>query len=243
MENRKRGLSFVNNKEQPIGLLNGNNIISPVTMKQQAYDLIKDAILYRRLKIGTTYSQDALCNELNISRTPVREALLELQKEGYIEIMRGKGIQVIPITQKRALDIVEARYYLEINGARLAAKRRTDENIANMERLQHQLENKSHFGQPRDPYQLDRQLHHEIFLAAGNTWMEEEIEKLRDHFLRIETQSAFESSDRTEQVNREHRQILAAIREQDEQKAAEAMRYHMDCTVKRTINPALVEKE
>lgn len=232
----------MSNKEQPIGLLVGNRAISPITMKQQAYDLLKDAILYRRLKIGSTYSQDALCSELNISRTPVREALLELQKEGYIEIMRGKGIQVIPITQKRARDIVEARYYLEINGARLAALRRSDENIKTMESLQHQLENKPQFSQSREAYQLDRQLHHEIFLAAGNTWMAEEIEKLRDLFLRIETQAAFESTDRTEQVNAEHRQILAAIREQNEQKAAEAMRYHMDCTVKRTIDPVFMEK-
>lgn len=62
---------------ESIGLLNGS-AIAPVTMKQQAYELIKDAILYRRLQIGITYSQDALCSELNISRTPVREALLEL---------------------------------------------------------------------------------------------------------------------------------------------------------------------
>ena len=93
---------------EPIGLLNGS-AIAPVTMKQQAYELIKDAILYRRLQIGITYSQDALCSELNISRTPVREALLELQQEGYIAFMRGKGIQVIPVTRKRAQDIVEAR--------------------------------------------------------------------------------------------------------------------------------------
>ena len=83
---------------ESIGLLNGS-AITPVTMKQQAYELIKDAILYRRLQIGITYSQDALCSELNISRTPVREALLELQQEGYIAFMRGKGIQVIPVTR------------------------------------------------------------------------------------------------------------------------------------------------
>jgi len=118
-----KGKRFVASIE-PIGLLNGS-AIAPVTMKQQAYELIKDAILYRRLQIGILYSQDALCSELNISRTPVREALLELQQEGYIAYMRGKGIQVIPITKKRAQDIVEARYYLELNGARLAAQRRT----------------------------------------------------------------------------------------------------------------------
>ena len=232
----------MSSKEQIIGLWNGDKIVSPVTMKQQAYDLIKDAILYRGLKTGNVYSQDALCSEMNISRTPVREALLELQKEGYVEIMRGKGIRVIPVTQKEAMDIVEARYYLEINGARLAAQRRTEENIANMQRVQALLESKTQFDQPREHYQLDRQLHREIFLAAGNTWMQQEIENLRDHFLRIETLSAFECAELIEQVNAEHRSILQAISESDAEKAAEAMRHHMDCTVKRTINPAWMQE-
>ena len=151
---------------EPIGLLNGS-AIAPVTMKQQAYELIKDAILYRRLQIGITYSQDALCSELNISRTPVREALLELQQEGYIAFMRGKGIQVIPVTRKRAQDIVEARYYLELSGARLAAQRRTAAQIEALEQLLLEQESRCHDRAVRASYQLDRKFHREIFLASG----------------------------------------------------------------------------
>lgn len=225
---------------EPIGLLNGS-AIAPVTMKQQAYELIKDAILYRRLQIGITYSQDALCSELNISRTPVREALLELQQEGYIAYMRGKGIQVIPITKKRAQDIVEARYYLELNGARLAAQRRTAAQVKNLERMLLEQESRCHDCDVRASYQLDRQFHHEMFLAAGNTWMQEEIEKLRDNFLRVETQSAFDSPEQAEHVILEHRGILEAIREGNEKEAVKAMRYHLDCTTKRTLNHIIAE--
>lgn len=229
-----KGKRFVASIE-PIGLLNGS-AIAPVTMKQQAYELIKDAILYRRLQIGITYSQDALCSELNISRTPVREALLELQQEGYIAFMRGKGIQVIPVTRKRAQDIVEARYYLELSGARLAAQRRTAAQIeAHGEPV---TEQESRLPRPRGAglhTRLDRKFHREIFLASGNTWMQEEIEKLRDHFLRIETQSAFDSPEQAERVILEHRGILTAICAGDEKRAEEAMRYHLDCTAKRTL--------
>lgn len=228
-----KGKRFVASIE-PIGLLNGS-AIAPVTMKQQAYELIKDAILYRRLQIGITYSQDALCSELNISRTPVREALLELQQEGYIAFMRGKGIQVIPVTRKRAQDIVEARYYLELSGARLAAQRRTAAQIEALEQLLLEQESRCHDRAVRASYQLDRKFHREIFLASGNTWMLEEIEKLRDHFLRIETQSAFDSPEQAERVILEHRGILTAICAGDEKRAEEAMRYHLDCTAKRTL--------
>ena len=152
-----------------------------------------------------------MCSELNISRTPVREALLELQQEGYIAFMRGKGIQVIPVTRKRAQDIVEARYYLELSGARLAAQRRTAAQIEALEQLLLEQESRCHDRAVRASYQLDRKFHHEIFLASGNTWMQEEIEKLRDHFLRIETQSAFDSPEQAEHVILEHRGILTAI--------------------------------
>ena len=228
-----KGKRFVASIE-PIGLLNGS-AIAPVTMKQQAYELIKDAILYRRLQIGITYSQDALCSELNISRTPVREALLELQQEGYIAFMRGKGIQVIPVTRKRAQDIVEARYYLELSGARLAAQRRTAAQIEALEQLLLEQESRCHDRAVRASYQLDRKFHHEIFLASGNTWMQEGIEKLRDHFLRIETQSAFDSPEQAEHVILEHSGILTAICAGNEKRAEEAMRYHLDCTAKRTL--------
>lgn len=225
----------MSSSERPIGLLKGGTI-SPTTMKQQAYDLLKDAILYRRLQIGITYSRDALCSELSISRTPVREALLELQQEGYIMFMRGKGIQVVPITQKRARDIIEARYHLEITGCRLAALRRTEENLANMKEYHRQLvETKCNDCDARTPYQIDRQFHREMFLAAGNTWMQEEIENVRDHFLRIETQPAFDIPEHAKQVVLEHQGILAAIEQGDEAAAEAAMRYHLDCTSNRTV--------
>ena len=79
----------------------GGGYIQTNTFKEQAYELIKDAILYNRFRIGAIYSQEAICNKLRISRTPVREALLELQKEGYVCFCRGKGVKVVPVTEKR----------------------------------------------------------------------------------------------------------------------------------------------
>ena len=53
----------------------GSGKIHTATYKNQAYDLIKDAILYNRFRVDAIYSQEAICNELGLSRTPVREAL------------------------------------------------------------------------------------------------------------------------------------------------------------------------
>ena len=105
----------------------GDGRIHTATYKKQAYDLIKDAILYNRFRVDAIYSQDAICNELGISRTPVREALLELQKEGYVSFSRGKGVKVVPMTRQDARDILEGRIFLESHNAKLAAMRGTPE--------------------------------------------------------------------------------------------------------------------
>ena len=100
----------------------GTRKIHTETYKNQAYDLIKNAILYNRFRVDAIYSQEAICTELGISRTPVREALLELQKEGYVSFARGKGVKVVPVTEQDAGDILEARIFLESHNAKLAAE-------------------------------------------------------------------------------------------------------------------------
>lgn len=217
-------------------------LISP-TFKEQAYDVIKKAILYRRLQVGEVYSQDAICNELKISRTPVREALLELQKEGYISFMRGRGVMVIPVTRKDAEDIIEMRYHIEQVGCRLAAQRRSGLQMAQMDRAMEEMDSLIQGAAgPLDRaqmYMLDREFHRRIFLAANNNWLLDEIEKLRDQFLRVESQDAFDDPERSRMVSREHHLVLEAIRAQDEEEAAKAMRYHLDCTSSRTLEQVM----
>ena len=106
-----------------VGIFSGHGQIKTPTYKEQAYQLIKEAVLYQKFQTNAIYSQEAICQELGISRTPVREALLELQKEGYIHFCRGKGIQIVELDDKAIRDILEMRLYLEGIVAELAAKR------------------------------------------------------------------------------------------------------------------------
>ena len=85
-------------------LFGGQDVGATPSYKEQAYRLIKEAILFNRFRVGAIYSQDDICKELGISRTPVREALLELQKDGYVSFSRGKGVQVVPVSDRDARD-------------------------------------------------------------------------------------------------------------------------------------------
>lgn len=219
----------------PKGLLGADAIVTN-TYKDQAYRLIKDAIIYKKLTLGSVYSQDMLCAELKISRTPVREALLELQKEGYLSILRGKGIYILPVTKEEAQDIIEMRCYVEALGCELAAARRNEQNLRDMLSVFKEMEVRK--GQVTDfvmLYRLDRQFHFEIFEAAKNKRMQQIIEQLRDNFLRVEDQNAFA----IEPVVQEHWAIYQAIADADPQAAQQAMQVHMENSQKRTVTHVL----
>ena len=64
-----------------------------------AYTEIKKMIMLKRLTPGQRLAEISLSQEIGVSRTPVREALLELQKDGYVSFSRGKGVQVVPPTR------------------------------------------------------------------------------------------------------------------------------------------------
>lgn len=213
--------------------------LQTVTLKDQAYRLIKDAILYRRLQINTVYSQETLCNELHISRTPVREALIELQNEGYVRFVRGRGFQVLELTRQEALDIVEMRREIEMFGAGLAAERITDEQLQGLEKIQQEMMDEGKHHDSREMYRLDYTFHQLIFQATGNGWLIRTNIKLRENFLRIETQGAFKTPQVARQVFHEHGRILAALQKRSPALARSAMRRHINQSYKRNLETVL----
>ena len=160
--------------------------IKTLSYKEQAYDLIKDAILFNKFRIGAIYSQESICNELGISRTPVREALIELQKEGYITILRGRGIEVTPVTEEDAKDILEVRIFYEKNNAFLAAKRIKDEDIKLLKKCIEKLESNLSTFDSQLLYRIDHQFHRLVAKATQNNWMYKETELILDNYLRFE---------------------------------------------------------
>ncbi|MBR0598024.1 GntR family transcriptional regulator [Sinanaerobacter chloroacetimidivorans] len=83
------------------------------TLNIDAYNLILKKLLSGELSTGQNVSEDAIANELGTSRTPVREAILWLQKEGYLEIYPRKGTFVSKFSLKEILDIYNLRLLLE----------------------------------------------------------------------------------------------------------------------------------
>ena len=194
------------------GIFSGHGQIKTPTYKEQAYRLIKEAILYQRFQADTIYSQEAICQELGISRTPVREALLELQKENYIRFCRGKGIQIVSLDDQAIHDILEMRIYLEMAGAELAAQRATKSDL---DYIRECLEaNQRHHSTDNiiQNYRIDHQFHRSVAKAAHNALLYNTLDDVLNHYLRYE-----------------------AVKNRNAQQARQAAASHLENAYRRTL--------
>ncbi|WMJ82790.1 GntR family transcriptional regulator [Oscillospiraceae bacterium LTW-04] len=211
------------------------SLVTP-TYKEQAYQMIKDAILFQRFQVGVMYSQESICKELGISRTPVREALLELQKEGFVTYSRNKGIQVVPITQTEAHDILEMRSYIEKLSAGLAAQRASAGELVVLQRCVSDTKLNLDSGDQSLLYHIDHQFHRTIATMTHNSWIIRTLDMLLSHYLRFEDTSIYLNKDNAKKILDEHIEVCDAILKHDSKQAEEAIDKHLSNSYRRTVN-------
>ncbi|MGI5963254.1 MAG: GntR family transcriptional regulator [Lawsonibacter sp.] len=212
--------------------IDGVRPINSETYTTQTYNLLRAAILRRELKEGEVYSQDQVSAMLNISRTPVREALLALQKEGYVRFLRGRGFEVVPYDAKDISNISETRLIVEKAAASLAAQRVTDRQIFVMQKnIDAQRECVANVEQFDVQFylQLDGIFHQQILEASGNSRLSKVTEDMRNQWMRA-GYSILQFGESQKEIYQEHLKIFEAIKSHDAAEAEQAMAQHMHNT-------------
>ena len=116
----------------------------PLTQGNKAYKEIKSMILDGRLKPSASYLETELADQIRVSRTPVREAALRLEREGLVIVRPRRGMQVVPVSTDDMAEIYQLLTVLEPLAAELAAKRELSEaEIEPMERATQEMEDQS----------------------------------------------------------------------------------------------------
>jgi DNA-binding GntR family transcriptional regulator len=168
-----------------------------------------------------------LMRELDLGRTPIREAVQRLAWENLIVIVPRRGMFVADINLSDLQKIFEVRIELEGCAARLAAERATPEQVAEMEQLFVGAEAILHAGQHRELIGLDHRAHQLVARAAHNEYLEDTLERMFTHTLRLWLVSLHKVG-RLRQMIEEHREVIAAIRERDAGRAERVMRAHIE---------------
>jgi DNA-binding GntR family transcriptional regulator len=195
----------------------------------RAYAALREKIFSGELAAGDRLKEREICNELEVSRTPVREALRKLQADGLVVIEPRRGGVVAGINATDAEEIYSLGILLEGFGAGLAAKRATEEDLAELGQIITTMENALRNDSPasRSAYlELDNDLHRRIVQITGNRHLGQLIRQVVGLPILIQAFTHYSHADLLRSLQ-QHRAIVAALRAGDAEWAEAAMRAHI----------------
>lgn len=196
------------------------------SLESQVSYRIREMIRQRILTKGEKVKERALCEQLGVSRTPVREALRTLKSEGLIDIIPNKGAFVSEPSIENVKEIFEVMTLLEGEASRLAAERMTDEELENLEAIHKELQH-HHADKNHDNYlEANTRCHKYIRSMAKNQLLYELIRSLHDKILLYRTQQ-LNKEGRFDQSIKEHEELFQAFRNRDARQAEQAMKKHL----------------
>ena len=189
------------------------------TLREQIVHAIRDAIISGDLRPNEKVTEMDLAKKFDISRTPIREAFHQLESEGFLTLIPRRGAVVTPITERDVREFYGIKSVLEGYATRLAVENITEEEIAQMERLNGEMERMHQVGDHRTIHDLHNQFHDVFLRASGNDKLFELTRNLNLKFQRFRIALSF--SGIMDESLEEHKQIIAAMRARDAD-AAEA---------------------
>ena len=201
-------------------------VAEPVSLKDKAYKAIKSAILSLKLKPGDPLVESDLAQQLGISKTPVRDALLELEREGFVTKVLFKGTYVAEITLKDVREVFQVRAVLEGLAARLAAPFFSAKDLEEGEKIITAAEAALAEGDIVLCSEHGRRFHRLIINKADNQRLQTIILNLDDHLQRFRLLSD-QINGRLNKSLKEHRKILEALGRKDPLAAEETARGHL----------------
>lgn len=199
----------------------------PVSIREKVYRVIREEVLNGRLSPGERIVETRLAEQIHTSRTPVREALHILEREGLLESIPRVGYRVKRIHWDEVEEICEIRAANEILAARWAMKRITPRELKALEQNLHTAEAEVKAGQVRAFVERDAEFHEILVRASGSERLLEMCQLLRRHMLRYRIESLYLSRTAFEAMAG-HRRILDCIKRKDEEGIEPAIRDHLE---------------
>jgi len=184
-------------------------------------------ILSEKLKPGQKLTEQDLCREYEVSRTPIREALRQLEADGLVENILNRGSFVIGMSEQDYEDMFEMRKAYEIQAVEWAIERITDEE---MDRLEETFEFMEFYTMRND---IDKMLvinsgFHQVIYEASHNRMLQKLLSSYQNFLKYKASDADRDESYLATVLEEHREIFRAIKEKDVKAGKLAMEIHIN---------------
>ena len=197
------------------------------TLQEQAYDYVKAQIMNLELKPGQYITDSQVASELNVSRTPVREALRRLEQEGLLVNQARRGWKVYALSLEDIHEIFDIKASLEGMLARRAATCQDEGLQKSLREAMEGMKRAARTGDGDAWLEADFQLHRVIFSMGGNERAAGIIQNLNDQWHRVRI-GFLAMQGRIERSNPEHEAVVDMILSGDSQEAERLMRIHLD---------------
>jgi len=202
------------------------------TLRKKAYDAIKESILSGRLKIRERLSESKIMNDFSIGRTPVREALNQLEREGLVKGRPNSGYTVADMDFETVCNLMVVREALDGIAAEFAAELATEDDLKRLQGVMNQIAALSSSKRKRSPesvaedLELGIKIHLVIADATRNQPLIEMTHRVYDQ-LRLALWLEVSWIDTFDEAVEEHREIVDAVLARDKKRAAKAARAHI----------------
>ncbi|MGE5618703.1 MAG: GntR family transcriptional regulator [Sphingomonadaceae bacterium] len=196
----------------------------------KVYLALKQSIIANQFVPGEALVEQKLADLYQVSRTPVREALQRLAKDGLVEMVPRRGAFVARLSLEDAVEIFRMREALEGMAARLAASAMAESEIDRLERVLREAASSPAPERLRAMYEAGGTLHEAILQASGSPRMRAAVNQLLDQITRLRM-VAIRASGRIEESFDQHLGIVEALRRRDPDGCEREMRSHLSSTL------------
>ncbi len=197
-----------------------------VSLAEQISNTLRASLITGRMKPGKTYSVPSIAKEFGVSVTPVREAMLNLIKEGLVVPIKNKGFRIAKISNEDLDQIMEVRQLIEVPIALQVMTSISEAKLRELHAIAERIVSYAEMGDLILYIETDRTLHLDMIAVTGNMRIVRIVDELRAQ-TRLYGLGKLAREGSLVNSAREHLEILAAMEQKDADKVSQLMKHHI----------------
>ena len=201
--------------------------VDSTNLRDQTYDIIKNMIILREIEPGKKINEEHIAKEIQVSRTPIREALCRLENEGIVKIIPRRGAFVSDLTETNVREILLIREVLEGLVVRLAVENMDEKTLEKLRKALGKVSTLPEKDRDLINYTRSEVDFHALLLGASKNQMLKNMMEIVNAHLQIIRLRTVVIPERAQRTVKEHQQILNEIENGDATSAEELMRKHV----------------
>jgi len=207
-------------------------IKKPVTLNEQAYESIKSILTSGQLEENTIDSASKLAKILGVSRTPIRDALIQLTNEGFLVSVHKRGFKIKKYSKKEIMDFFETRKIIEVYIIEHLAERINQADLKKLSSVLKLMKEHAKQGNKQAFLEADRDFHMILIYRYNNHLLTATMDNIRSSMALFGKKALLAKEGRTEEVIKEHEKIVHKLKQKSAKNAAKALCNHLDITQK-----------